>query len=402
MKARNMKRQGKLWTEMLSIENGLVAMMEGTAKKRRDPAVQRYLYTTEEIKEYPSAAGQINLVKAKPFIEEIITELRKGIYRHAGPYRKIIISRNKTESAKPKIREVYVPTFRDHILHHMVIQICRKAFYKGMHPHCCGSVEHRGQKHVVRTASRWFRKDKQCRYFVKLDIQKFFPSIPKDKLMETFRRKIKDKYVLSVLEQIINSAPVACPIGYYTSPIFANLYLQDFDWYVEQQLFKERRGKRIKYVRHYMRYMDDMLLIGTSKTDLYKAVKMIKKYLAGLDLKIKDTWEIKKIGSHEFINDRWKLKPDTYWCDFIGFKFCQDATILRNGIFLGTARLVRKMAATGYYTLHQCQSINARAAWAAMADDGTLLRKYINPYIDIKETRRIISKCSRKAKTETM
>ena len=35
------------------------------------------------------------------------------------------------------------------------------------------------------------KTDKECRYFVKLDIRHFFESIDRDKLMDTLRRKIK-------------------------------------------------------------------------------------------------------------------------------------------------------------------------------------------------------------------
>lgn len=393
-----MKRQGKIWEDMLSLENGFVAIVEGTEKKRKNPETSRFKFTPEEAAKYPSCAGQIDPKKTEPYIKNIVNDLRAGTYRHGDPRHKIIVSKNKAQNGKPKIREVYVPKFRDHIVQHMLIKSCRPALLRGMHPHCCGSVDNRGQKHVVRTASRWFQNDKKCRYFVKLDIKKFFPSIRKDKLMEIIRRKIKDKYVLGVIEQIISSAPVACPIGYFVSPFFSNLYLQDFDWFVEQQLYKERRGRRIKWVRHYMRYADDMLLMGSSKTDLYKAIREIKKYLAGLGLEIKNSWEIKKIGSHELIAGKWKLKSGTYWCDFVGYKFCRDSTILRDGIFISTRRLAKRMAAAGYYTLHECQSINAKIAWASMADDGTMLKKYIKPYVDITETRRIISTCGKKAK----
>ena len=274
----------------------------------------------------------------------------------------------------------------------MVMQAAMPAFTRGMHPHCCGSVPGRGIRYIVRTVSHWMQDDRECRYFVKLDIRKFFDNIKAEVLMQKLEEKIKDRYALWAFHQIIYSAPVACPVGYYTSPFFANLYLQEMDWMIEQDLYKERRGKRIKYVRHYLRYMDDMLLIGTSKTDLYKAIEAIRNYLiTKLDLDIKPTWEIKRIGKHENAGGEWKLKSGTYWCDMGGYKFCKDSTILRDGIFLATRRLAMKMFKADYYSPHQCASINSRIGWAGHCDSDHFIEREIKPFVDIKTTRRIIS-----------
>ena len=389
-KGSDMKRAGHLWEKMLEEDNAFVALYDGTQKKRGDRIVQEFLFSPEEVAKDSSLWHQIDPKRTKEYCRKLIAELREGRWHHKKPYDKHIYSKNHTKG-KGKHRTGHVPCFRDHIVHHMAINVCKEAFTKGMHPHCCGSVIGRGPKHVVSTGSKWFQDDKECRYFVKLDIKKFFDSIRPDLLMDAIRKRIKDKYLLEIFEQIVHAAPTACPVGFYVSPILANLFLQDFDWFVEQQLYKERRGKRIKYVRHYMRYMDDMLLIGTSKADLYKAVHRIKEYLASLGLEIKQTWEIKRIGIHEKVNGKWKLKKGTYWCDFIGYKFCRDATILRSGIFIAAQRLAKRMFRADYYTPHQCSSINARIGWAKHCDSVHFLDRSIRPYVNIKATRRIIS-----------
>ena len=131
---------------------------------------------------------------------------------------------------------------------------------------------------------------------------------------------------------------------------------------------------------------------GEFAKHIEKSVKAIKEYLAeNYDLQIKDDWEIKKIGKHEIVDGKWKLKAGTYMCDIGGYKFSKDSTTLRDNIFLETARLARKMNKQGYYTLHQCESINARIGWASHTDNIHFLKKYITSQIDIKKTRRMIS-----------
>ena len=385
-----MKRFGRLWNEVLNLDNGFVAVVEGTQNKRNHRETKRFYFSKEEVAKYPSCYHVVAPVRAKAYVAKLIPGLKNQTWKPKPPRYIHRFCHNRTTKGG-KWRDLYVPAFDDHIIAHMVMKIAMPAFTKGMHPHCCGSVPGRGIKHIVKMVSHWMQDDKECRYFVKLDIKKFFDNIDGNKMMDILEKHIKDKRVLWVFDEIIHSAPVACPVGYYTSPFFANLYLQDFDWFVEQELYKVRRGKRIKYVRHYLRYMDDMLLIGTSKKDLYKAVKAIERYLMiHYGLRIKDTWEIKTIGKHEQIDNQWKLKEGTFWCDIGGYKFCKDSTIMRGGIFLATERLARKMFKDDYYTVFQCQSMNSRIGWASHCNSQHFIEN-IKQYVNIKTTRRIIS-----------
>ncbi|MBQ8933935.1 MAG: hypothetical protein IJ061_06595 [Lachnospiraceae bacterium] len=402
-----MKRIGNIWKDVVDKDNGVHAVIAGTEHKRKDRNVQKLLYDAEAVAADPSCWHMVDPKKAEDFVLPIIELLATGTYRHSPPRYRRQFCRNRA-SSRGKWRDLYIPTLEDHTVHHMVMNASMKAFTRGMHPHCCGSVPGRGIKHILRTVSYWMQEDKTCRYFVKLDIRKFFDSIDKDILKVKLRRKIKDKRVLQLHDMIIDSAgqleneliglpegsrrpkDLATPVGYYTSPWYGNLYLEDLDWFIEQQLYKERRGRRIKYVRHQLRYVDDILLIGTSKKDLEKAVRAIAEYLQkNYDLKIKDCWEIKQIGKHEVIDGRWRLRPGTYWCDIGGYKFCKDGVILRDGIFLETRRLARRMYKQGYYTKHQCDSINARIGWSKHCNSRNFIENEIKPYVDIKRTRRI-------------
>ena len=371
-----MKRLGRIWNDVLDLDNGFVAVVEGTANKRNHKETQRFYFSAEEVAADPTLYHVIDPKKAKAYAAELIEQLRNGTWVPKEPVHFRRYCRNKTQ-AKGKWRDLYVPAFDEHIVAHMVMQAVMPAFVRGMHPHCCGSVPGRGIRHIVRNVERWIRNDRECRYFVKLDIRHFFDNIDAEKLLEALRSHIKDRYVLDVFEKIIRSAPTACPVGYYTSPYFANLYLQKLDWYIEQELYKVRRGKRIKFVRHYLRYMDDMLLIGTSKRDLYKAVSAIRDYLRkNYGLELKTSWEVKRIGA--------------YYCDIGGYKFCRDSTILRDGIFLACMRLARRMWKNGYYKVRQCRSLISRIGWSAHCDSFRFLER-VRSMVEITTVRRIIS-----------
>ena len=386
-----MKRIGNIWEDVVNVQNGISAIIDGTRFKRNQREVQTLFYPAEEVAKDKTLWHRIDLRKARTYSERLCRELTEKTWRHSPPRHRKQFCANRASNGG-KWRDLYIPSLDDHIVAHMVMSASMRAFTRGMHPHCCGSVPGRGIKHVNTYVEKWMKNDKACRYFVKLDIRHFFDEINGDLLMQILAGKIKDKDVLWAFEQIINSAPIPCPVGYYTSPWFANLYLEKLDWFVEQGLYKERRGKRVKYVRHYLRYVDDILLIGTSKTDLRKAVHGIERFLRDeRGLEIKPTWEIKPIGKHETESGKWQMKAGTYWCDIGGYKFCKDATVMRDGIYLATRRLAKRMSKRKTYTPFQSASINSRLGWASHCDSNNFVRTNIKPYVNIPQTRRIIS-----------
>ena len=67
------------------------------------------------------------------------------------------------------------------------------------------------------------------------------------------------------------------PIGNLTSQIFANIFLDKFDWFIKKRL-------RIKY---YFRYADDFIIIDSNPEYLKGLIEPIENFLnAKLDLKL--------------------------------------------------------------------------------------------------------------------
>lgn len=236
-----MKRVKHLWPIITDPENGVRAIIDGTRYKRGHRETHFLLYTQEEIRQDPTLRGRIDERKARAYAEQIIAKLQSGAWHHQLPKHRRQFCRSRA-SSKGKWRDLYIPQLKDHIVSHMVMNAAIQAFMRGMHPHCCGSIPGRGIAHLNRTVKRWMRQDKACRYFAKVDIRRFFDNIDRDRLMDVLRSKIGDPKALEIFREIIDSAPVPCPVGYYTSPWLANLYLEKLDWYVEQHLYKERRG----------------------------------------------------------------------------------------------------------------------------------------------------------------
>ncbi|WP_365920967.1 RNA-directed DNA polymerase [uncultured Treponema sp.] len=126
-----------------------------------------------------------------------------------------------------------------------------------------------------------FKKAGICKYFLKLDVRKYFDSIQHKKLKELLFRIIKDRKCLALLFGIIDSYSVSdgrgLPIGNLTSQFFANYYLSSLDHFVLEKL--KPKG--------YARYMDDIVVFSDSKSALKDILFEMQKFIEPFSLLFK-------------------------------------------------------------------------------------------------------------------
>lgn len=182
---------------------------------------------------------------------------------------------------------------------------------KGMYYYSCGSLPNRGVHFAKKYLQKWIRNyTRNTKYCLQLDIKKFFNSINCGHLKNMFRRKIKDSNMLWLIDTIIDFQDKGVPMGFFRSTWFANFFLEWLDHYIKE---------RLKVV-YYVRYMDDMVLFGRNKKELYKARKLIAEYL----------WQVYRV--------------DKRAVDFLGFRFFRNYTILRKSLALRIKRKVRRLS----------------------------------------------------------
>jgi len=153
------------------------------------------------------------------------------------------------------------------------------------------------------------------------DISKYFDSINHKILFGILKKKISDKKVLWLIKEILDSnnfeTGKGIPIGNLTSQLFANVYLNELDQFVKRDL------KR----RYYLRYMDDFLIFGTDKQELWQVKDKIAEYLKNrLDLYLHP----KKAN----------VFPVTKGIEFLGYKVFGDYRILRQST---VKRIIKKI-----------------------------------------------------------
>ena len=155
------------------------------------------------------------------------------------------------DGATKKKRTISKPRFYpDQIIHWALMLQIEHIIMKGMYLYNCGSIPKRGTSYGQKVIEKWMRNDPKCtKYCLKMDVSKYYPSVSNEIMKAKFRKKIKDRDCLWLIDQIIDSAE-GLPIGNFTSQWFANFFLVDFDHFVKQQ----------SGAHYYIRYVDDLVV----------------------------------------------------------------------------------------------------------------------------------------------
>jgi len=170
----------------------------------------------------------------------------------------------------PKERQICASAFREQVLHHALMNVCHPFFERAQVEYSFASRPGKGV-HAALHAAQGFTR--QYRYFLKLDVRKFFDSIHHVVLKTQLDRMFKEEKLLLIFAQIIDSYAVqpnrGVPIGNLSSQYFANHYLSSLDHFIKEKLC----------ISAYVRYMDDMVLWHDERSVLKECQQMIEIYV---------------------------------------------------------------------------------------------------------------------------
>lgn len=253
-----MKRHGNLFKDMFTEERLYQAYYNARKGKRKKRAVL----------EFERDLGHN--------ISTLSEEVKSGTYE--------ITQYNPFTIYEPKERTIYAPAFRDIVVQHDIYEVIYPIFNstfidqsyacrRGMGTH---SAAWRAYKMLCHT------KDS---YYLKMDIKKFFYSINRDILGSMFVTKIKDRFLLKLMNRFaVYLRSVGIPIGNLLSQLYALIYLNPLDHFI----------KRTMKMTHYVRYADDFVIFGQTKKACKEHLHVIRDYLkTNLDLEL-SKWSIKK------------------------------------------------------------------------------------------------------------
>lgn len=286
-----MKRFGQLFDKVISVENLQIADYLASRGKAKQPGVIKHLKDQDA-----------NILR----LHEI---LKNGDYKTSG-YKQFTIH-------EPKERIISrLPYYPDRIVHHAIMNVLEPILVPVFTADTYSCIKGRGVHSAAAKLEEVLRGVADTTYCLKIDIEKFYPSIDHNILKDLLRRKIKDNQLLALIDEIIDSAE-GLPIGNYLSQYLANLYLSGFDHWLKETM----------RIEHYFRYCDDMVILYHSKVYLHQLLSDIRWYLTqNLNLKVKSNYQIFPVESRGI--------------DFLGYVFRHDYVRLRKSIKKGYARAV--------------------------------------------------------------
>ena len=217
----------------------------------------------------------------------------------------------------PKTRKISKSDFRDRIVHHALCNVMEPIFDKTFIYDSCANRKGKGNLFAIRRFDVFKRKvsengklvsynfdDKnQIKgYCLKADIKHYFQQVNHDILVKAIRRKVNDEKVIWLIERILENHSgkkerTGMPLGNMTSQFFANVYLNELDYFIKHAL-------KAKY---YLRYVDDMIILHKSSYLLSEWKYKIGEYLKN-KLKL------------ELHPEKSRIIPLSEGIDFVGFR----------------------------------------------------------------------------------
>ena len=226
-------------------------------------------------------------------LDRLHRELLEGSYR-VGRSICFVVTR-------PKPREVWAADFRDRVVHHLLYAKIGPRFERTFIADSCACIKGRGTLYAAERLERKIRSITQNwrrrAYYLKCDLANFFVSIHKPTLGLLLEAKVTEPFWVNLTKRVlfhdprddaeVQSPPAklalipphkslwrqdpeyGLPIGNLSSQFFANVYLNELDQHVKHAL----------RVRHYVRYVDDFVLLDESPQFLNFARTDIEAFL---------------------------------------------------------------------------------------------------------------------------
>lgn len=283
---------------------------------------------------------------AEPRLAELHAALSAGTYTPEPPREFMVY--------EPKARSISALAFADRVAQHALCRVIGPIFDHVLMGRCYACRDGRGTHAGVRAVQAELRRLGQADngpapevYFLKTDFRQFFASIDRAALWREILRKISCPRTLALIERFTPRLGIGLPIGNLTSQLWANVYGHIFDrWLVTQRAL------------HWHRYMDDVVVLGTSwraLADLLRRAEIFVRETMGLAF------------------SRWMVAHATRGVNFLGYRIWPTHKLLRRSSVTRARRTLRHFTRSADPDGRR----NWLAAWsghARWADSHNLLR----------------------------
>ena len=232
----------------------------------------------------------------KWYVREFESDLEKNLLQLQKELHKQIYEPRSMKTftiPDPKTRVISASAFRDRVVHHALCNIIEPIFDKSFIYDSYANRKDKGTHAALERFDYFVRKvslngkllskakdnNQIYGYALKADIKHYFDSVDHDVMMHSISRKIQDGKVIWLIKKILDNhftKGKGMPIGNLTSQFFANVYLNELDYFVKHRL-------KAKY---YIRYVDDFVILDASKEKLESYKAAINEFLKSIKLEL--------------------------------------------------------------------------------------------------------------------
>jgi len=253
---------------------------------------------------------------------------------------------------RPKPREVWAARPRDRVVHHLLYRHVGRDFERAFIADSCACIPGRGTHYAARRLEARIRSATQNWtrpvYYLKCDLANFFVSIDKPTLQALLERRIREPWWMDLASRILMHDPRegveicgnpraleqipphkslfnqpahrGLPIGNLSSQFFANVYLDVLDQFAKHQL----------RARHYVRYVDDFVL-------LHEDPRQLNAWLAAITAFLPERLKV-QLNPAKTI-----LQPVARGVDFVGHLIKPHRNLLRRRTINDAVRRLQRL-----------------------------------------------------------
>lgn len=225
--------------------------------------------------------------------------------------------------ANGKMRTLQIPTIRDRVVQGALKLILEAIFEADFCPNSYGFRPKRSPQRALAEVRRSILR--RMTRIIDVDLTKYFDTIRHATLLEKIAKRVNDPDVLRLVKQIIKAAgKVGVPQGGPFSPLAANIYLADLDWYFDS--IRQTTAAGGYEAVNYHRFADDIVVTvsghHTKNGWAERALQRLKEQLIPLGVSL-NTEKTKMVNL---------LKGESF--GFLGFDFRRVLNRKKSGTYV--------------------------------------------------------------------
>lgn len=189
-------------------------------------------------------------------INKVIAKLKDEAY-YPKPSRKVYIPKKSG-----KLRPLGIPSFEDKLVQE-VLRMILEAIYEPMFKESSHGFRPERSCHTALVQVK--QKGSGITWVIEGDIKSFFDNIDHEIMLNILKKKIKDGRIIELIQRFlkagyfefhkVHNSLTGTPQGGLISPILANIYLNEFDTFMEE-ICKEKVVRKVK--KGATQYIEDL------------------------------------------------------------------------------------------------------------------------------------------------